>query len=173
MTTLYSITQEGMELNDILTATDGEITPELELRLDEWLKSGKGKIDAACKVVQSLTASADACLEESKRLNERTSSFLRNRDMLKDRILGAVDLAFGGKVKTDLFTVWGQTSADTFAVDIAADCDLKALHAADPELVKVGYALDKAKCRQLIKDGTEINGVTVQENPGKRYLRIK
>jgi hypothetical protein len=75
--------------------------------------------------------------------------------------------------KTDLFTVWGQTGADTFTVDIAADCDLQQLHQADPYLVRVGYSLDKANCREVIKEGTPIDGVTVTENPGKRYLRIK
>jgi hypothetical protein len=173
MMSLYEVGVEGLELEIILSANDGELTPELELRLDSFLKSGKEKINAACMVVRSLDASAKACVDEAKRMSDRAGSFSKDCDRLKSRILGAVDAAFDGKVKTDLFTVWGQSSAATFAVDIEADCDLKALHAVDPDLVKVGYSLDKAKCRELIKAGIEIVGVTVIENPGTRYLRIK
>lgn len=171
--TLYEVGLEGLELNQILSECDGELTPDLEQRLDIFLKGGKAKIDAACMVVRSLDASAEACMAEAKRLDDRAGMFSADAKRLKSRILGAVDAGFDGKVKTDMFTVWGQTSAETFSVDVAADCDLKKLHEADPELVKVGYSLDKAKCRQIIKDGATINGVTVTENPGTRYLRIK
>lgn len=170
---LYDVALEGAEINDILAANDGELTPELEERFDALLRLGPNKIDAACMIALELSATAEACRSEAKRLTDRATSFDRNEATLKSRILGAVDAAFGGKLKTQMFTVWGQNAADTFTVDIAADVDLKKLHEADPELVKVGYSLDKAKCRQLIKDGSTINGVTVTENPGTRYLRIK
>jgi hypothetical protein len=171
---LYDVAKEGMELEEILIAGDGEITPEVEARLDEFLKLGKEKIDAACKVVQSLTASSEACLEEAKRLNERAASFLRNRDSLKTRILGAVDAAFDGKVKTNLFTVWGQTSADTVAFDVAPDADLASIQKVYPEVVRTKYELDKQTLKSMRAQGQPLpNAVTVTENAGTRYLRIK
>lgn len=170
---LYEVGKEGLELNEILTANDGELTPELEERLDAFLRSGKAKIDAACMVVREMKASEKAIEDETLRMEQRHGMFVADRKRLESRILGAVDAAFEGKVKTPLFTVWGQNSAETFSVEVAADADLKALHEADPELVRVGYSLDKAKCRELIKGGATINGVTITENPGTRYLRIK
>jgi hypothetical protein len=171
---LYEIGVEGLELNEILTASDGELTPDTEQRLDAFLKSGKEKIDAACKVVQSLEASANSCLEEAKRLNERASSFLRNRDSLKSRILGAVDAAFDGKVKSNLFTVWGQTSVPTIAFDVAPDADLASIQKVYPEVVRTKYELDKQTLKSMRAQGQTLpNAVTVTENPGTRYLRIK
>jgi hypothetical protein len=171
--TLYQLGVEGLELERILTESGGELSLETEDHLDTFLRSGKEKINAACMVVRAMKLSEDAIEEEIRRLDIRLASFESDRDRLEARILGAVDAAFDGKVKTDLFTVWGQTGADTFTVDIAADCDLQQLHQADPYLVRVGYSLDKANCREVIKEGTAIDGVTVTENPGKRYLRIK
>lgn len=171
---LYDVAKEGMELEDILLASDGEITPEVEARLDSFLKLGKEKIDAACKVVQALTASSEACIEEAKRLNERASSFLRNRDTLKARILGAVDAAFDGKVKTNLFTVWGQTSAPSVSFEVEPDADLASIQKVYPEVVRTKYELDKQTLKSMRAQGVALpSAVTVTEGEGTRYLRIK
>lgn len=171
---LYDIAKEGMELEEILVASDGEITPEVEARLDEFLKQGKERIDAACMVVRGLEASAKACDDEAGRLSARAKSFERNRDMLKARILGAVDAAFDGKVKTNLFTVWGQTSADTVAFEVAPDADLASIQRVYPELVRTKYELDKLTCKSMLAQGEVIpSAVSVTENPGTRFLRIK
>ena len=171
--TLYQVGLERQLLNDLLTSYDGELTLDTEQRLDMFLREGPAKIDAACMVVREKRLSEEALDSEIGRLEARKAGMAADRKRLESRILGAVDAAFDGKVKTNLFTVWGQTSAGTFVVDIAPDADLKKLHEADPELVKVAYALDKAKCRELMKTGVVINGVAVTEHPGTRYLRIK
>lgn len=174
MTTLYEVAVEGKELEEILAAADGELTPELEARLDSFLKSGKEKIDAACKVVQSLEASASACVDEAKRLNDRASSFLKNRDSLKTRILGAIDSAFDGKVKTNLFTVWGQTSAPTVGFEVSPDADLAEVQRIFPEVVRTRYELDKLALKSMRAQGKILpTAVSVVENQGTRYLRIK
>jgi hypothetical protein len=94
--------------------------------------------------------------------------------MLESRILGAVDAAFDGKVKTNLFTVWGQTSAETVGFDIAPDADLASIQKAYPEVVRTKYELDKKTLKAMREQGDALpNAVTVIENPGTRYLRIK
>ena len=174
MTTLYEVGVEGLELNAILMESDGELTPETEERLEVFLKSGKEKIDAACKVVQSLDSSASACIEEAKRLNERASSFLKNRDRLKSRILGAIDAAFDGKVKTNLFTVWGQTSAPSVVFDVSPDADLAEVQKVYPEVVRTKYELDKQTLKSMKAQGIPLPAaVTVTEGEGTRFLRIK
>lgn len=171
---LYEVGVEGLELNSILTESDGELTPETEARLDVFLKSGKEKIDAACKVVQSLEASSNSCIEEAKRLNERASSFLKDRDRLKSRILGAIDAAFDGKVKSNLFTVWGQTSAPTVGFEVSPDADLAEVQKVLPEVVRTRYELDKTALKSMRAQGKILpTAVTVVENEGTRYLRIK
>lgn len=172
--TLYAVTQEGMELNEILTEMDGELTPEMEERFDAFLKAGKEKVNAAVMVVRQLEANAQVCKDEAKRLSEKAGSWERQAEQLKHRILALVDLAFDGKVKTALFTIWGQTSAPTVAIDLAPDAALNAVKDAFPAIVRTKLELDKAAVKQMVADGEDIPAaVTVTENPGKRYLRIK
>ena len=104
---LYEVGVEGAEIESILMENDGELTPELEARLDAHLASGKNKIVAAAMVVQGLEASKANCLAEALRLMDRANAFERNAKSLKARILFAVDEGFDGKIKTDLFTIWG------------------------------------------------------------------
>jgi hypothetical protein len=171
---LYDVALEGAQLEEILIASDGEITPEIEDRLDVFLKSGKEKIDAACKVVASLDASAHACGEEARRLLARAESFENNKKALKARILGAVDAAFDGKVKTNLFTVWGQNSAPTVGFEAAPDADLASIQQAYPEVVRTKYELDKTTLKSMRAQGVPIpEAISVIEGEGTRFLRIK
>ena len=98
---LYEVSVEGLELKSILTANDGELTPELEQRLDNFLRTGKEKIDAACMVVRTKRLSEEALDAEIQRLSERKKSFENDRKRLESRILGAVDAAFLGSVTVD------------------------------------------------------------------------
>jgi hypothetical protein len=45
--TLYDLAIEQREIYDILIENDGELTPELEARLDAVLRQSKDKVDAA------------------------------------------------------------------------------------------------------------------------------
>lgn len=171
---LYETTVEGMELDRILGEAEGELTPELEWRLDTFLKAGKESIDAACKVVQSLEAASNTCYVEAMRLMARKDSYEQNIKSLKARVLGAVDNAFDGKVKSNLFTVWGQTSAPTVGFEVSPDADLAEVQKVFPEVVRTRYELDKTALKSMRAQGKILPAaVTVIENEGTRYLRIK
>ena len=121
MQTLYELTSEGVQISDMLTENEGELTPELEARLDALMLEGPARMEAAAMVVRQLEANATACEEESKRLRERAKAFSDNASRLKNRMTLALDAAFGGKVKTALFTIWAQSSAATTVVDLHQD----------------------------------------------------
>lgn len=168
---LYKLTVEGAEINRILTENEGELTPELEARLDAILGEGKDKVEAAAMVVRGLEASEEACAQEVQRLTDRAKSFARQSDNLKARMLIAVDAALDGKVKTDKFTIWGQNSADTVQFEVAPDADLSKI---DSSVVRTTYALDKIKLKAMVQGGEAIPAeVTAIDVPGKRSLRIK
>jgi len=167
---LYDLTIEGAEINRILTENEGELTPELEARLDTILGEGKDKVEAAAMVVRSLEASYEACIAERDRLAERAKSYDAQVDKLKSRMLYAVDAAFGGKVKTDKFTIYGQNSADTVAFEVAPDADLSKI---DSSVIRTTYALDKIALKDRYKAGTVPPEVMATPMTGKRSLRIK
>lgn len=168
---LYELTIEGQALMETLLATDGELSPELEAQFDEFLRTGKDKMNAAACVVRHLESSANTCKVEGDRLYDRAAMFSREAEALKARMLAAVDAAFDGKVKTPLFTIWGQTSAPTISFEVAADADLGKI---DPGLVRTKLELNKQRCMELHKGGDALpREIAVMERPGTRFLRIK
>jgi len=161
------MTVEGMELESILSENGGELTPELESRLDALLSQGKDKIEAAACVVREMDAHAEALRAEAKRLADRAVSFDNQAERLKQRMVYAVDAAFGGKLKTDRFTIWAQNSAGGVQFECA---DVSKL---PDDLVKVTRSLNKDAAKELYKRGELPAEILAAEYEGKRYLRIK
>jgi Siphovirus Gp157 len=171
---LYEIPMEMAELEMALLDSEGELTHELEKRFDDFLKGGKEKIEAAAMVVRSLEADEEACVKEAKRLSERSKSVANNIDRLKHLMLIAVDAGFGGKVKSSLFTIWGQTSAAQVYIETSPTLDLELLSNESPEYVRTKMELDLSAIKEAHKQGKTLPTViTVKEVPGKRSLRIK
>lgn len=171
---LYDIPMEFAELEQALIESEGELTPDLEQRFDDFLRGGKDKIEAASMVIRTLEREADACKTEAARLSERKTSHEKNAERLKKMVLIAVDSAFDGKVKTSLFTVWGQTSAARQSVDLMPGSDLEELKKRAPEFVRTSYELDKKAIEEAHKSGKALpEDIIISDVPGTRYLRIK
>ncbi len=168
---LYEIPTEFAVLETALIERDGELTPELEKQLDDFLRAGKDKLEGGAMVMRGLEMEAEACRAEAKRLTERAASIEGNVTRLKKLILYALDGAFGGKVKTALFTIWGQTSAVTRTLDLAPGTDLAELPLA---FVRVTRELAKDAVKEALKKGEPIPAeIIVSEIPGTRFLRVK
>ena len=169
---LYDLPAEASQLEMLLTEAEGELTPELEKRLNDFLQGGTEKIENAACVVRSLQAQSDACNSEAKRLKVRSASLDANSDRLKALMLSAVDGAFKGKVKTALFTIWGQDSPGSATFELAPDADLMRL---PDDFVKIeAPTLDTGALYQAWKQHKEIPPeVVVTEIPGKRSLRMR
>ncbi len=169
---LYDLPAEAAQLEMLLTESEGELTPELEQRLKEFIDGGKEKLENAAMVVKSLKAQSDACDAEAKRLKARSASLEANADRLKGLMLVAVDSAFKGKVKTDLFTIWGQDSAGTATFELAPDADLMRLPDAfikiEAPTLDTGELYDAWKRHQPLPPE-----VVVTEVPGERSLRMR
>lgn len=167
---LYDIAQEGLEIQDLLTESRGELTPELEQRMDALLRAGKDKMEAAAKVSRMLEADAKACAEEAKRLSDRSASLTKQAKSLKTRMALALQAAFGGKIKTAIFTIWCQTSADRKRVMVAPGVDLKQLQARRPDLVRTEFVLDEV----AVMTAADLPGELAVENvPGTLFCRIR
>jgi hypothetical protein len=172
--TLYDLSMEGVQIQDLLIENEGELTPELEARLDALLLAGPDKIEAAAMVVRSLEASADVCKNEVERLAKRADSFHANAQRLKDRMAMALDCAFNGKIKTEKFTVWTQAAPEHIVFDIAEGSTIDQVEASAANLVRVKKELDKIACKAAFEAGYPFPPcLTFERTPGKRYLRLK
>ena len=172
--TLYDLSMEGVQIADLLSEAEGELSPEIEQRLDALMLAGPDRIEAAAMVVRNLEASADACAAEAERLAKRAVSFSKNRQFLLERIAMALDCAFNGKIKTDRFTVYTQASAEHYAFEVAEGCSIDEIEANDPGVVRVKKELDKLALKDRFKLGISIPiGINFERIPGKRSARIK
>ena len=172
--TLYDLSLEGVQINELLYLNEGELTPELEARLDALIQAGPERVEAAAMVVRGLEASADACAAEAQRLAQRATSFHNNASYLKERMAIVLDCAFNGKLKTDKFTVWTQQAPDSVTFDIAEGHTIDEVEQENPALVRVKKELDKIALKEAFKADQPLpHSVTFQTAPGKRYVRIK
>ena len=172
---LYDIPLEANAIEEQLFDNVGEITPDLEQRIQAFLAQGKDKIESAAIVIGSLEEDAEICKGEAKRLIERAARLEQSADRLRGMVLCAVDLGFGGKVKTSKFTIWGQTSAPVTHYDLKAGVDIYQLIAAHPELVRAPEPeLNKTALKETVKAGASLpEEIAVTNLQGTRFLRIK
>jgi hypothetical protein len=171
---LYDVAFEGMQIEDALIAAEGELTPELEARLDQLMKEGPSRVEAAAMVVRNLEAFEEQCKAEARRLAERAKAFESNVERVKARILIAIDAAFDGKLKTARFTIWSQKAPDRVAYDLREEFSLEMLKEEFPELVRTKLELDKQACASLYDSGIELpESIFRDETIGRRYVRIK
>lgn len=172
--TLYELAGEALEIAAILEDNEGELTPELEQRLDWLMNLTPQRMEAAAIVTQRLEMSAQACEQEVERLAARAKSFHDNAQRLKDRMAVVLDVAFGGKVKTDKFTIWTQAAPDHVSFDVAPGHTIEEIEAADASLVRVRKELDKIQLKAKFKTGEALPpAIEFVSAPGKRYCRIK
>jgi hypothetical protein len=171
--TLYEITNDALSIFDQLSDNLGELTPELEARLDKLLLEGPGRIEEAAMMVRIMEASAATAEFEAERLRERAKNFQGQADRLKKRMTVALDTAFKGKIKTALFSVWTQKSKDHIVADLVPGVSAQMLHAERPDLVRVKYELDREKTVAAWKAGEELPELVLfEEKKGTRFTRI-
>jgi hypothetical protein len=172
--TLYDLTHEGLEIFDMLSDNLGELTPELEQRLDKLMLEGPARIEAAAMVVRTMEQNATACEFEAQRLRDRSKAFEAQADRLKKRMTACLDVAFSGKVKTPLFTIWTQKSADRTVAELVPGFTPEMLHAERPDLVRVKMELDREKVVSDLKAGKPLPELILfEQKEGSRYVRIK
>ena len=172
--TIFAIVQEHQDIMLILQETEGELTPELEARLDACLRSSPDKLDAAAAVWRRIKAEAEMADEESKRMADRKKMFQRDADNLRARMLMLIDEVHGGKIKTAKTSAYGVTGANTVTVGLAADADLNTIAITDPSIVRTTHELNKSEIQRRLAAGEAIPPeVAIEDHPGKRYLVIK
>lgn len=173
-TTLYDLSREGLAIFDMLEESLGELTPELEARLDALMLEGPARIEAAAFVVRTLEANAAACEVEAQRFRERAKAFDAQADRLKARMTKCLDLAFNGKVKTPLVTIYTQKSADRTVAELVPGVTAEMLHEERPDLVRVKMELDREKCVAEFKAKKPLPDLLLfEEKIGGRSVRIK
>lgn len=170
--TLLDLGIEGIQIYDLLEESMGELTPELEERLDALMKGGAEKIDAALAVRRRLDAEAEFIGSEINRLQARKKSLESQKGNLSNRIVFALDNAFSGKIKTVHNTAWTVKGRTSTLIGLAPDADMEQVRTEYPELVEVSYSLDSKAIKALDPENIP-NSITVDEKTGPRFLQAR
>lgn len=105
---LYDIVNELNEIDALLDESEGDLTEEIQARLDKLTHDFDKKVDSVCRLRTNRIASADACDVEIARLQKRKKAHQRSADSLRLFLLGAMTRLGKEKVKTAAFTVYMQ-----------------------------------------------------------------
>jgi Siphovirus Gp157 len=169
---LFEIPIEAHEIEQELAENYGELTPEIEQRIADFLRQGKDKIENAAVIVRQLEGDAELCRKEAERLTARADGLTKGAMRLKALTLFALDEGFGGKIKTALFTIWAQTSAAMKQFNLKPGASI---YSVPPEFLRTkDPELDKLALKGAADEGLAIpDSIDVAEVPGVRYLRIR
>ena len=171
---IYDLTIQGLEIEQLLFDSVGEITPAIEARMDDLLAAGPEIMESAAAVVTQLQASAKVAEEESDRLRTRAKEIEAQAQKLKERMTIALDTAFGGKIKTPRWTIYTQKSADRTVAELVPGITPQLLYEERPDLVRVKMELDREKVVAEYKAGRPLPELILfEEKPGTRSTRIR
>lgn len=96
---IFNIQSDLLEIYEELEDNGGELTPELEAKLEVTQSNFKNKIKGYAEVIKSINADINLCDEEIKRLNALKKSKQGIIDRLTDVCIRAIDM-FGDTTKS-------------------------------------------------------------------------
>lgn len=102
---LYDIADELIAIETVLYDNGGELTPELEARLEAFEGALENKIDRICSVISNNAAAAKAAKEESERLAKLAKSREGVASSLKRYLQSVLTQLDKQKVETGRFRV--------------------------------------------------------------------
>lgn len=155
---LYEITEQRRAILDEIADAEGEVTPELEVRLDACDGSYTEKVDSVAAFATELAREVEAIGAEIDRLERRRRSRKSKVDWLRGYLLRCLQSAGFRKVESDRFSVSLRKSSHVVVEDEAA---LPSMFIRE----KLTRTVDKTAIRNALKSG-EVPGARMEESEG-------
>lgn len=151
---LYEIVREIEECAEILEQSGGELTAEMEHRLDKLHLSFAQKVENIAKLILNYEAAIDSISSEIKRLREKRESFEARLQWLRDYLARCVGI--GRKYQVGAMTLsWRRSEAvEVIDADAVPDAYCKV------EMVRTPA---KDEIKRSLKEGAAIPGVVLVE----------
>lgn len=173
MANLYELTAKQAEIEELLEAAGGELTPELERELNASSESLTTKVDNYANIFRKADAQLEAIDAEIKRLQTLKKTRQNAVKSLKEYILYAMDA--NGVTKID-GTLMKLSVRRTKAVEIGDEEALtgmawQALSSLKvPAWINFEVKINKTELKRMLEEGEPIVGAEIKEN---RSLIIK
>ena len=165
MPTLIELTDDILDLETKLEASDGEITPDIEAVMESLARNLNDKVDACAGYIRYLEAKVEISRTEAKRYTDRARSADQRLKWLKERLLHFME-----------FHQVTRLEATRNTLLIAAKGGKRPVQILDEDQVPADFrvytwSLDKEAIRTQLEDGQAVPGVQLGER-GKS-LRIR
>lgn len=121
MKNLYELTQDMLDLQDIVDSGEVIDTQLLDDTLADTTADFDEKIINYAKVIKNLSASEDAIKAEIERLTARKKNIDKNITNMKTAMLNAMQAVKREKIKGDLFTVSVRANGGKLPVIVDVD----------------------------------------------------
>jgi len=156
---LLDLSREMDDIHREIQDNLGELTPELEARLDECGHALALKADNMAVFMADLNARVDGLKQFAKAVQLKA----KVADNLRERLLGYCDLALGDKpeIKGDLFTIKRRANPPSVVIT-----DEEALRRTCPDAFEkvVEWKIHKATVKHAIEQGTTpVSGAHIQQ----------
>jgi hypothetical protein len=161
---LYDIVEQLEEVDRSLHESNGEMTEEIEARLESLAGSLNAKVDAICTLRQNYIRTAEALEAEEDRLKKRRIAAEKAANSLRMFLFGAMQRMGEDKIKTAKFTVY--TKASPVAIVWT-----KKLEELPEGFIRVKIEPDLALVREMHKGGFAIpEGFAVEQ---RTHLEVR
>lgn len=117
MKTLNDITRDALDIIDMIEASEGEITKEIEAAMAINADDFAAKADAYASVINELKALAAARAEQIKKLTSIKRSAENAAERMAQRLLDTMQLIGLSKQQTDSHVISIRTNAESVVVD--------------------------------------------------------
>lgn len=154
--TLYDLTGEVLQLQELLASGDVVDTELLKNVLSDTTEDYDAKLEAYAKVIKNLSSDVDAIKAETERLTSRKKALENNISALKNRMYESMKALGKTKVKCELFTV--SIQANGGRIPVIVDVDTSEL---PDDLVK-------------IEEKPDIDAITayIEKHPDTKYAHF-
>ena len=154
--TLYDLTGEVLQLQELLSSGDVVDTELLKNVLSDTTEDYDAKLEAYAKVIKNLSSDVDAIKAETERLTSRKKALENNINALKNRMYESMKAVGKTKVKGELFTV--SIQANGGRIPVIVDVDTSEL---PDDLVK-------------IEEKPDIDAITayIEKHPDTKYAHL-
>lgn len=165
--TLYSIATEMQVLAQEIIEHEGEITPEIEAKLDQLKEAVSGKTDSVAFVIQE---AQDRIAITKERIKKETEWLKRAENNLKSfmgYVQGCMEQMGHSEIKGESSRLYIKKGMEVVEVDESK------IEEIPNNFVKIKTTVtpDKRLLKEALKLGQSIPGVTLKRNPNK--LEVK
>ena len=165
MATLYDLTSEWIEIEDQIAEAGGELTPEIEARIESLISESEGKLESYVRVIRDYRARAAVRKEEAERLEKSAKSASNTADFLESRLLQHLRVRnVTDPVKAGPFTIKRAKAGGSLPLQIVGEVPTDYL------VQKITYSPDNQLIRNDLAAGKDLPFARLGER--KEALKI-